>query len=66
MPRPSHLSHSQVSSWLRCGKAYQLQRLQGAPEQPTVYLPAGTAIHTAIELMTRAWAEGKRTLEVTR
>ena len=30
-------------------KQYQLQRIQFAPEEPTVWLPAGKAVHSTIE-----------------
>lgn len=46
---PEHFSHSQITSWLRCGKSYQLSRLIGAPENPAVYLVTGNAMHTVIE-----------------
>jgi hypothetical protein len=45
----SHLSYSQLTSFTRCAKQYQLQREQQAPEDPTVWLPAGKAIHAVIE-----------------
>jgi hypothetical protein len=46
---PPHASHSQVNSWLRCGKAYYLERLVKVKQPPAAYLVAGVAIHTAIE-----------------
>lgn len=49
MSKPDQFSHSQINSWLRCGKAYQLERLIGAPTPPAVYLVVGNAMHTAIE-----------------
>lgn len=49
MSERGHVSYSQLTAWTRCGKAYQLQRIQGAPEQPTVWLPAGKAVHAAFE-----------------
>lgn len=50
---PEHFSHSQITSWLRCGKSYQLSRLIGAPEKPAVYLVTGNAMHTVIEDINR-------------
>lgn len=50
---PEHFSHSQITSWLRCGKSYQLSRLIGAPEKPAVYLVTGNAMHTVIENINR-------------
>lgn len=44
-----HASYSQLTAYARCGKQYQLQRIQNAPEQPSVWLPAGKAVHAAIE-----------------
>lgn len=49
MKSPEHFSHSQISAWLRCAKAYQLSRLVGVPERPAVYLVAGNAMHDVIE-----------------
>lgn len=48
MPKPAHMSNSQLSSWLRCGKSYQLSRILGAPSKPATWLVAGTALHEAI------------------
>ena len=53
----THLSYSQLTAWTRCGKQYQLQRLQGAPEEPTVWLPAGTAVHSAFEALNHIYYE---------
>lgn len=48
MPKPAHMSNSQLASWLHCGKSYQLKRILGAPAKPAVWLVAGTAIHETI------------------
>lgn len=48
MKRPSHMSNGQLNDWLRCGKSYQLKRIQGAPSKPSVFLVAGVAVHAAI------------------
>jgi len=53
---PSHLSHSQLTTWLRCAKAYFLERKAYAPTVPAVYLVAGSAVHEIIERMTLAHA----------
>lgn len=45
----SHVSFSQLTAYTRCGKQYQLQRIMEAPEEPSVWLPAGKAIHSTIE-----------------
>lgn len=48
MSRPEHLSNSQLGSFLNCGKSYQLSRIQDAPQTPSVWLPAGVALHECI------------------
>lgn len=57
MTRPAHASNSQISSWLRCGKAYQLERLLGAKQSPAVYLVTGNAVHAAIERASIEYAQ---------
>lgn len=58
IPLTEHLSWSQINSFLSCGKAYQFSRLLQYPEQPSVWLAAGSAIHTAIEQINRThWEE---------
>lgn len=42
-------SHSQLSSWLQCGKAYELERILHVPRIPGIWFPAGTACHSTIE-----------------
>lgn len=46
---PPHLSWSQISSWLWCGKQAELTRLRGAEERPAVYTAAGVALHSVAE-----------------
>lgn len=46
---PEHVSHSQYSSWLKCGKAYQLSRIIGLPEAPAWWSIGGTGVHSATE-----------------
>ena len=59
--RPVHASHSQISTYVRCGKQYFLERLAGVVTKPAAYMVAGIAIHQAIESMNRAafeaWSE---------
>lgn len=50
---PKHTSHSAVSAYTRCGKAYELQKVLKFPEPPAWYLIAGQAIHAA----SQAWDE---------
>ena len=45
----AHLSNSQFGDYSRCGKSYQLKRLQGTPSIPAVWLIGGKAVHLAIE-----------------
>lgn len=46
---PEHLSWSQISNYLWCAKQYELQRLRRLPEQPSVWLAAGVAVHRELE-----------------
>ena len=48
-----HWSYSQVDSWLSCGKKYELSRLRGAPQSPTEWAPAGTALHDVADKLVR-------------
>lgn len=48
---PQHASHSAVSAYTRCGKAYELSRVLKFPEPPAWYLIAGSAIHTATQAL---------------
>jgi hypothetical protein len=42
-------SHSQLNSWLQCGKAYELERILGVPPQPGMWFPAGSTVHATVE-----------------
>jgi hypothetical protein len=44
-----HRSFSSFTSWLRCGKAWQLQRELQAPEEPAWWSVGGSAFHTSVE-----------------
>lgn len=56
---PGWLSPSQVTSFLYCGKCYELSRIQKLPRPLSVNLPIGSAVHKAVE-QARLWAaEGK-------
>ena len=50
---PAHVSYSQLSSWLRCGKAYELERVLKVPVTPTWAQVAGNAVHEATERIDR-------------
>lgn len=56
---PLHVSFSQLNAWLRCGKAYQLQRMMGLAEQPAWWSIGGTGVHTATEKYDRLLLEGE-------
>lgn len=53
---PTHLSYSAIDAWLRCGKAFQLLRVIGVPEQPAYALAGGRAVHSCIEAYERQQA----------
>ena len=46
---PAYVSFSAFTSWLRCGKAYQLGRLLDVNEQPAYYFVGGSAVHSVTE-----------------
>ena len=48
-PEIDHLSWSQLSTWLYCGKQYELARIRGLKETPSVWLAAGVAVHKVCE-----------------
>lgn len=43
------ISFSALTSWLRCGKAYQLERILGIEGVPAWYFVGGGAVHTVTE-----------------
>lgn len=45
---PAHASHSAINNFLRCGKAYELDKL-GVTEAPAWWLLGGSAVHKATE-----------------
>lgn len=50
---PAHRSYSQLSTFMRCQRQYYLSKIAQVPEQPAVYLAAGTAVHAMIEHVNR-------------
>lgn len=48
-PLIAHRSFSSFTSWLRCGKAWQLERMFEAPQTPAWYFIGGSSFHEAIE-----------------
>ena len=45
----AHRSFSSFSSWIRCGKAWELERKLQAPSEPAWYFVGGSAFHIAAE-----------------
>lgn len=46
---PPHVSHSSINSYLRCGKAYELDKVRRYPQAPAWWLIGGSAVHKATE-----------------
>lgn len=55
-----HLSYSQYTSYVRCAKAFYLERVAAAPQTPSVYLVGGSAVHKAIEQINLLHVEANR------
>lgn len=51
---PPHRSYSSFTTWLSCGKQWQLARVAKVPETPAWYLVGGSAVHAATETYDRA------------
>lgn len=51
---PRYVSYSRLSSWLSCGKRYELEKLAGVVEVPAWYFVGGSAVHQATEDFDRA------------
>jgi hypothetical protein len=47
--RPPYRSYSQLTEYMKCGESFRLSRRVGVKEQPSVWLPGGTAFHNATE-----------------
>ena len=45
----AHRSFSSLTSWIRCGKAWQLERELQAPSEPAWWFVGGSAFHAAAE-----------------
>jgi len=56
MEPPAHRSYSQLSQFMRCQRQYYLAKIAQVPEHPAVYLAAGSAVHSMIEIVNHAWA----------
>jgi len=53
--RPTHLSHSQVTTWLRCQHQWYLEKVEQVDRKPAVYLCAGSAVHSVIEQLNKGF-----------
>ncbi len=49
-----HRSFSSFSSWVRCGKSWQLERQLAAPSEPAWWFVGGSAFHAAVESYLKA------------
>lgn len=55
---PAYRSYSSFTSFLSCGKAWELSRIAKVEETPAWYLAGGKAIHSVTEAYDRArWEE---------
>jgi len=45
----NHRSFSSFASWVRCGKAWQLERAFEIKTEPAWWFVAGSAFHSAVE-----------------
>jgi len=48
-PTIQHRSFSSFTSWIRCGKAWELERELKAPSDPAWWFVGGSAFHLAAE-----------------
>jgi len=46
-----HASHSAISSYTRCGKAFELEKIKNYPTTPAWYLIGGSAVHAVTEAL---------------
>ena len=58
-PQVGHRSFSSFTSWVRCGKSWQLEREVQAPQLPAWYFVGGSAFHEAVERYLRDEANGE-------
>jgi hypothetical protein len=56
---PAYVSYSAFTSWLKCGKAYQLSRLLDVKENPAWWFAGGSAVHAATEVYDKALYEAE-------
>jgi len=53
------VSYSAFTSWLRCGKAFQLERILGIEGVPAWYFVGGSVVHKVTELYDQALYEAE-------
>lgn len=46
-----HISYSQYDTYVGCGEKFRLTRVVGIEEDPAIWFAAGTALHTATEVI---------------
>lgn len=54
---PSHVSYSQLTTWLDCGWKYYLSRMVQIPEDGSWWLVGGSSVHEATEAFDKAFYE---------
>ena len=59
---PKHLSYSAIDSYLRCGKAFELERVVKVPRGSAWYFVGGSAVHEVTEGLDLSFFAGKLTL----
>lgn len=59
---PKHLSYSAIDSYLRCGKAFELERVVGVPRSSAWYFVGGSTVHEVTEEYDRLFFQSKVTL----
>lgn len=55
-----HRSFSSFTSWLRCGKAWELEREIGIQGEPAWWFVGGTAFHNAVEVFLNELVEAEK------
>lgn len=56
---PLHRSFSQLQTFQMCPHQWYLTKVERVPEQPSLYMEAGSAIHTMLERLNHViYAEG--------
>lgn len=53
------VSYSAFTSYLKCGKAFELERIHKVPREPKWYFVGGNAVHATTEIYDKArWEAG--------